>query len=162
VCGEAFTETGDRKGLGRAWSHIRDALAGKIDGNHRIMGLFGDGGEELVHGPNAGLAIKKGLIRSKKDDYLEEEEREKAKPVKRSSPLKAELRFIRIDLPAELWLLFEMARMRFPKEYGQATFEEWLTDCVIGFYTDHPELGFDVLFANRPEVVEYLREEGNG
>ena len=64
------------------------------------------------------------------------------------TPLRGKMKFETVEIPIALWILFQLACVRFPEEYGDdaSAFIRWLTECVFGFYEEHAlELGFDKL-----------------
>lgn len=154
-CGATFEEPGDWSGWTEYTArHVLAAGKGLLEGEHKPEGLFNEAGEMLADKMNYKKAVKEGYLRPK-DAAGAPAGGERAGPEPKGTPLKGQMRFITVDLPPELFVLYELARAKFPEEYGQATFAEWLTDCVMALYREHPELGFDVLFGDRPEVEDY-------
>jgi len=154
-CGEVFKETGNREGYGQLMKHIWDAKQDEPDAEHKAVGLIDEEtGEVLVQGQNIKKAIKEGYVKPKALDKTPKSSGRK------TSPIRGESKFLKVDLDPELWVLYELARAKFPESYGETTFEEWITDCILAFYQEHPELGFDVLFRNRPEVQQFISEGG--
>lgn len=161
ACGFEAQETGDRKGYGVVQRHVTEQRRlGAPTDEHKILGLF-DGDELLVKGPNMRLAMRLGYVQPKEGPAHEEEAALVGQPHRKGSPVRVQTKFITVEVDPALYILYELAKAMFPEDYGEATFAEWIEDCVIGFYADHPELGFDVLFRHRPEVRDYCGRCGN-
>lgn len=141
-CGEEFPETGDRAGWGKIFRHKME------NKDHHVSGLYNaETGEQLVKGPDMRNAISKGYIKPKK-------KKEENKPV--SSNTRAKMRFQDVELDPGLWVLFDLARLRFPDEYEDTpgSFADWVTETIYSFYIEHAdELGFDQLLSKSIENI---------
>lgn len=151
-CGAEFEETGDRKGWGQAYKHARDTGHSLRD----IIGLIDlDTGEVLVKGPDMRNAIGKGYVQPK-------DKPAKARGAKAevSSTTRARMRFQDVELDPSLWILFDLARLKWPEDYDDTpqSFAQWVAECCFYFYMEHAEeLGFDVLLA---KSMERIAEKG--
>lgn len=140
-CGESFEEDGSGVGTKQMMSHYNKT-------RHKILGLF-EGEEKLLGGRSIAAAQKRGYIPKK----------QKAKSpmspdIQFLSPAKAVIKPIVVELSPTLLVLYEVARARFPEEYGEAPLEQWVEECVMGFYRDHAdELGLSALLKLRPEFA---------
>jgi hypothetical protein len=148
-CGEEYPETGDRKGWGQMFRH-------KMDTKHKVKGLFSADGEMLVKGPDVRNAINKGYLRPKE----KEAKKSSSNPV--SSTTRARMRFQDVELDPSLWILFDLARLKWPDEYPDTPegFAFWLAECVYTFYAEHAEdLGFDILSAKSLPSIQSKGDE---
>jgi hypothetical protein len=71
------------------------------------------------------------------------------------------MRLVDVDLDPSLWILFDLARLRWPDEYQDTPqgFARWLEECIFAFYAEHArELGFDLLLARSLERLGLGRE----
>lgn len=146
-CGAEFEATG--KGSTELMQHI---ATGKETGCKWIGLVDKSTGEVLAR--RARDAVARGLIRKSVSKKLPAA---KTAPEARStsqgkftpgSPIRGSMKFQHVELPPALWVLFELARLKWPGEYpdNEAGFVKWLTECVFVFYEEHArELGFDQL-----------------
>lgn len=77
-----------------------------------------------------------------------EGKRRVTEPTTAGSPFKGSMSPVRVDLPAGLWPLFEVARLKFPGAYSNdgAGLARWITHCVFTLYRLLPEeLGLNIL-----------------
>ena len=150
-CEEEFLESGDRKGWGQMWRHT-------IDTKHKVQGLFNADGEMLIKGPDVRNAIKKGFIQPKEP---KEPKEAKSKSTSGnpgvSSTTRAKMRFTDVELDPSLWVLYDLARLKWPDEYTDTPegFTFWIAECIFAFYQEHAEeLGFDILLAKSLERIQ--------
>lgn len=147
TCGEKFNETGIRDGYSEGITHLWKGRKGEIEGTHKMEGLFRADGELLVAGQNIRNAILKG--------YIEPADKEKETGSDRDilkSVIKAKTKFLEIELDPELLVLYYLTKGKFPQY--TASIGNWLADCIVDYYSEHRELGLDVILANRPEIIE--------
>jgi hypothetical protein len=151
-CGEEFPESGDRKGWGQVWRH-------SMDHKHKVKGLFdSETGEMLVKGPDMRNAINKGYLQPKEPKTVKSTPKKSGKDNGQvSSTTRAKMRFTDVELDPSLWILFDLARLKWPDEYDDTpeSFAFWVAECIFAFYQEHAEeLGFDILLAKSIERIQ--------
>lgn len=153
MCGQEWVETGDRSGFGRATHHIMEAAKQGEKGEHKIIGLVDlDTGELLVKGQRIQDAIAGGYVEPK----LHVPGGNKAKGATVGSPTRGRVFMQDVNLDPSLWILFDLARLKWPEEYDDTpqSFADWIAETIFTFYAEHAEeLGFDVLLAKSMERV---------
>ncbi|MBC7323961.1 MAG: hypothetical protein H5T99_01445 [Moorella sp. (in: Bacteria)] len=73
-----------------------------------------------------------------------------------SSTTRIKMRFQDVELDPSLWILFDLARIKWPEDYDDTpeSFAQWVAECCFMFYMEHAkELGFDILVARSLEKI---------
>lgn len=155
-CGAEFPETGDRKGFGQLFKHARET-------GHGMRGVIGlidlDTGELVIKGPDMRRAVAMGLVQPKEEKVAAKSGKAGASV---SSSTRIKMRFQDVELDPSLWILFDLARLKWPEEYDDTpeSFAQWVAECCYYFYMEHAEeLGFDVLLAKSIERLRQKQEE---
>ena len=146
-CGEKFNESGIREGYSEAITHIWKGRKGEIDGTHKVIGLYQANGEQLVAGQNIRKAIMEGYIEPANKEKQSSNDKEGLKTF-----FKAKSKFVEIEIDPEILILYYLTKSKF-NQYN-SSIGDWISDCIVDYYNEHRELGLDVLFSNRPELLE--------
>lgn len=155
-CGEQFEETGDRKGFGSYMTHLRKENTDieNDDEKHKCEGLYSDEGKLLQKELSLKKAALNGYVEQKKSTTKnDDEEMEKVRSV-----TKVKTKIIDIDLDPEIFFLYYITRQKYPNY--KADLGTWINECVMQHYIEHPELGLNQLFKERPELLEKFDVEG--
>lgn len=152
-CGEQFEEVGDRQSLGMVMVHLRKAKQ-ENGQEHRIMGLYADDGERVIEGWNPKKAQIEGYLpKGKLDEPGDGDAGDEAPPPPKKpgkSPFRAQMRYVHVELDPTVYILFDIARTKWPEEYpddSPETFSRWLRETVLAFYYEYREtMGISKLF----------------
>jgi|GEM_PF-5208890 hypothetical protein len=152
-CGQSFPESGDGEGYRALFSHIRTDHGG-MQAMGMVEGLFDRRGIMLVRGPDMRNAVRLGYVKKKDAGRGGQEART-------ASTTRVRMKLVDVDLDPALWILFDLARLKWPDDYDDTpqSFARWVEECIFTFYAEHAsELGFDILLAKSIERLK-IKEE---
>lgn len=164
-CGEEFPE------YGKMTNHIMSKGRYDPDSSHSAVGLVDqETGELLIEGQNVKKAIELGYVKPKDKSKGKKEKSASAngKPKQTSSGSNsgsntlARIRFQNIEIDPALWILFDLARIKWPEEYDDnaESFSLWLTECIFRLYMDYSdELGFEGLLERSLQKIMKVGEK---
>lgn len=181
-CGQRLAEDGkSASNYMRLMGHIRQGRAKDGPDTHESLGLRDEDDmlicQTLKQAQALGIVPRKNKKRGKAqrpdeegDDLFangdagsepppaeDDDDSGKQTPASRAkSPIKGKLTYSQFNLDEVLLVLYNMARAKFP-EYRKP-FPEWIVDCCVGFYREHPELGLHELLAAHPAIRRVLDE----
>ncbi|MEW6423667.1 MAG: hypothetical protein AB1523_02815 [Bacillota bacterium] len=149
-CGEQFPVDGF---YGRLLTHRRKR---KAEGNAcpPIKGLFDGEGQRVAGSINEARAL--GLLepvsgrKTPGSGGKTPGSGGNTAGAKVSSTIRAKMRFQDVELDPSLWILFDLARLKWPDDYDDTpeSFAFWVAETIYTFYMEHAEeLGFDILLA---------------